>query len=234
MIRRQQQGREDTLKCPHIEGTKRIADRFEVPGYEGAEAKLLLFRAPKRFQREKERFRLGGVLVKSRHAIHEATLFDQSLESDGCAQWFFGRLTCDAIDDLWNEFDERYAADLEPASSNPVPILDPSRRSGLTRDHPFVEALYSEALKRLRPLVEEERRREENQRSKVESRKTRSRLDALEDAANEFIQEWSEDDDEDTTRDGESKTHGRRFKELGFLVSPPSRSWWLGIRGTTR
>ena len=38
----------------------------------------------------RSRFRLGGILVKSRHAIHEATLFDRSLEWDANAQWFHG------------------------------------------------------------------------------------------------------------------------------------------------
>ena len=42
---------------------------------------------------------------------------------------------------------------------NPRPIIDPARRGGLTRDHPFVQALFGEVLKRLRPLVAEERRR---------------------------------------------------------------------------
>jgi hypothetical protein len=221
IMRRTQQGREDQIRPPVYEGKKRVSVRFEVPGYDGIDAKLLIYRAPSRFERAKDRFRLGGILVKSRHAVHEATLFDPSLESDPNALWFYGRLSCEAIDDLWNAFDNRYAKRLAPLDSNPVPILDPSRKSGLTRDHPFVLALYDEALKRLRPLVEEERRREEHVRSKVENKKTRRRLDALEKAANDFMKEWMEQEDEDTTRDKETYVGGKRFQEHGFTLNPP-------------
>lgn len=221
VVIRRSPNREDVVSSPALQGTKRVSQRFDVPGYPSAQAKLVIYRSAIRFQRDKDRFRLGGILVKSRHAIHEASLFDAGLESDSCAHWFYGRLTCEAIDELWNEFDERYSSGQEPHEHNPVPILDPSRKSGLTRDHPFVAALYGEALKRLRPLVEEERKREQNQRSKIETRQTRTRLDALENAANQFMREWSDEDEEEHPRDGETKAQGRRFQALGFMVSPP-------------
>lgn len=235
IVRDLQQGREDLVSLPHYSGTERLSQKFSVPGYPGVEAKLVIHRADKKFKPGSPRFRLGGILVKSRHAIHEATLFDPGLESDPSAARFYGRLTCEAIDDLWNEFDERYEKQLLPLESNPVPILDPSRKSGLTRGHPAVAALYKEALKRLRPLVEEERRREQTERSHVESRETRKRLDALEKAANQFMSEYS--DEEDTSRDPEGKEVGSRFREQGYSLSPPfaqivvghSRRCWLSV-----
>ena len=51
----------------------------------------------------------------------------------------------------------------------------------------------------LRPLVEEERTREQRERARsVESQKTRKRLDALEKAANQFMDDFS---DADMSRD---------------------------------
>ena len=225
----------EILSAPPYDGHERLSQRFAIPGYEGVDAKMVIYRSRVRFDRGNDRFRRGGVLVKSRHAIHEATLFDSALESDPNALWFFGRLTCEALDDLWNEFDERTANNLSALESNPVPILDPSRKSGLTRDHPFVTALYQEARKRLRPLVEEERKREENARSKVESRGTRRRLDALEKAANQFMEDNVEE--EDTARDPDDRVGGSHFRKRGFLLSPPfaqivkghSRRCWLSV-----
>src|SRR2546422_5929008 len=153
------------LSAPTFAGKERVAETFEVPGYPGATAKLVIGRAGTPFEREPSRFRLGGILVKSRHAIHESTYFDTDLETNPHALWFYGRLSCPYIDDLWNDFDNRFEAGVPPEPSNPVPILDPSRQTGLTRGHPFVTALFREALKRLRPLVEEERQREERQRA---------------------------------------------------------------------
>ena len=147
-------------------------------------------------------------------------LLDSGLESDPHALWFYGRLTCPYIDELWNQFDDRFEAKEKPESTNPVPILDPTRKSGLTRDHPFVAALYRDALKRLRPLVEEERQREEKQRVNVESQATRRCLDGLEKAALKFMREFGEEDD-DPSRDPDNTTGGGRFREKGYSFSPP-------------
>ena len=199
-------------------GRKRVAKTFSVPGYTGAKAKLVVHRARKPFGPGRDRFRVGGILVKSRHAIHEATLFDRRLEWDPNALWFYGRLTCEAIDDLWNDYDERQACGEAHPADNPVPILDPSRKSGLTRGHPFVEALYGRALALLRPLVEEERTRAERERARsVESRQTRKRLDALEKAASRFMEDFS---DQDLSRDPKGRHTGSRFQIHGYLLSP--------------
>lgn len=235
LVRDLQQCREDQIRLPPYGGHKRLADRFSVPGYHGVEAKLLIYRASKPFKRDKPRFRLGGILVKSKHAIHEATLFDSELERDPCAARFYGRLTCEAIDDLWNDFDERQSKKMDLLESNPRPVLDPSRKAGLTRGHPFVSGLFKEALKRLRPLVEEERRLEQNERTKVESQETRKRLNALEKATNKFIEEYS--DEEDVSRGHSRREKGSRFRIRGYSLSPPfaqmvvghSRKCWMSI-----
>ncbi len=219
-------------------GKRRVSTRFTVPGYSGASAKLVIHRARKKFHTTSAgpRFRLGGILVKSRHAIHEATLFERSLEWDSHAQWFHGRLTCEAIDDLWNEYDDRQAHGTPHPPENPVPILDPSRKSGLVPDHPFVAALYGRALALLRPLVEEERSREQRERARtVESQKTRKRLDALEKAANRFMEDFS---DEDTSRDPKGREKGSQFQIRGYSLSPQyaqalkghSFKCWLTVR----
>ena len=207
------------LRAPTPGGKERVKESFEVPGYPGARAKLVIARATSPFEREVSRFRLGGILVKSRHAIHEATYFAPELEANPHALWFYGKLVCPFIDDLWNDFDDRFEKGLPPNSANRIPILDPSRQTGLTRAHPFVQALYGEALKRLRPLVEEERQREENQRVAIESDATRKRLDALEKAAAKFMEEYGED--EDAARDPEGIHPGGHFKTRGYALTPP-------------
>ena len=236
LVARGLKGKDRVVSLHRPAGKKRVSKAFRIPGYSGATAKLLIYRARKKFPSERNRFRRGGILVKSRHAIHEATLFDRSLEWDPHAQWFYGRLTCEAIDDLWNEYDERQARGESHPPENPVPILDPSRKSGLIPDHPFVATLYERALTLLRPLVEEERTREQRERARtVESQKTRKRLDALEKAANQFMDDFS---DEDTSRDPKGKERGSQFQIHGYSLSPQyaqvvreqSFKCWLTVR----
>ncbi|MGH2571098.1 MAG: hypothetical protein ACRDGR_07725, partial [bacterium] len=233
------QDRETTIAPPRLEGEQRVKETFEVPGYPGATAKLRISRARRPFDREKSRFRRGGVLVKSRHAVHESTYFAPELESDPHALRFFGKLTCPFLDDLWNAFDDCIESRGEPDPANPRPILDPTRRTGLTRDHPFVEALFGEVLKRLRPLIEEERQRDERQRAAIESEATRKRLDALEKAAVRFMQEFGEEDE--PARDPDGKDVESRFREIGYALQPPfaqmvrdeSRRFWFNAHQST-
>ena len=212
-------GRVDRLAAPVLSGNERLSETIVVPGYDGITAKLTIKRAARPFKRESPRFRLGGILVKSRHAVHESTLFDSSLENDVHAQNFYGKLTCEDIDNLCNEYDERFERKEPFLASNPKPVIDPSRKAGLTRDHPFVEVLVREVLKRLRPLVEKERRQEESQRAAIENAGTRKRLNKLEKAASAFLRDYSAEDD--TASESERKEVSLRLKQKGFSLQPP-------------
>jgi hypothetical protein len=228
--------RTDKITAPRFDGTERISERLKIPGYEGAEAKLSISRSKTRFDDRTPRFRRGGILVKSKHAIHQATLFASDLENDPNAQWFYGRLTCDFIDELWNEFDDRLEKGLKSIPKNPRPIYDPSRKEGLSREHPFIDALFKEALKRLRPLVEEERQRVEKQQAQIESNDTRKRLNALEKAAAKFISENRVS--EEANRNADDTISDSIFEKKGYSLTPPfcqmvagqSRQFWLNIK----
>lgn len=211
--------RRNRIVAPHTEGTERVSETFSIPGYDGITAKLVIKRAPRAFDRDQVRFRLGGILVKSKHAVHEATLFDAALENDVHAQVFFGRLVCPGIDDLWNDYDDRFERKQGFETRNPRPVVDPSRRTGLTRNHPFVDALVREVLKRLRPLVEEERRRAESQRATIENTATRRRLNELERAASEFLRDHAAEDD--SAADSARQDVSLRLKQKGFSLQPP-------------
>ena len=229
--------RSHVMRPPLVEGKERVSTRIKVPGYEGAEAKLVIMRAKEAFEIEPPRFRMGGILVKAKHAIHEATLFAPELERDPHAKWFYGRLSCDYIDHLWNEYDERFCKGLGPTEKNPRYIFDPLRKEGLSKEHPFVDALFKECLKYLRPLVEEERERAETHRARIESESTRRRLRALEKAAAKFMSENQEEDDE-PSRDADSASTDSVFERRGFSLNPPfdrivvgqSHRFWLNVK----
>jgi hypothetical protein len=230
------QGRHDVIQAVVIEGNERVSQRFRVPGYGDVEAKIIVKRAKKRLEDQRPKFRAGGILVKSRHAIHEATLFAPDLENDPDAKWFYGRLTCEHIDTLWNEYDERFEQGLPFTQANPCPIVDPLRKEGLAREHPFVQALFRESLKHLRPLVEEERRRAERQQAKIESDETRRRLRALEKAAAKFMGENNED--QEAPRNADDTVPDSAFERNGFSLNPPyaqivlghSVRFWLNVK----
>ena len=229
------QNRKDRLRYHMPEGVERIKERLSIPGYPDAEAKLVICRARKPLEEGDKRFRQGGILIKSQRAVHEATFLAPELEHDPHAQWFFGFLRCEYIDRLWNEADERFESGQTPDEKNPRPILDPTRQSGLDRKHPFARALFAEALKHFRPLVDEERQREASDRARVESEDTRRRLNALERAAARFIEEFQEEEDESSDPDTPKVEGG--FQRRGFGLNPPfaqlvvtqTQRFWLNI-----
>jgi hypothetical protein len=229
------QERQTLLTAPVVPSTVRLKTSFEIPSYNGARAKLIIYRATKRFEKEPHRFRLSGFQITSKRAIHEATFFDSGLETNPHALWFHGRLVCAHIDTLCNDFDDRFEAKLPPEKLNPTYPLDPSRRSGLSREHPFVKALFAEALRRFRPLVEEERKRAEHERTAIESNSTRKRLNALEKAALDFMRDFGDEDQ--AARDPHGGSPESHFRERGFALSPPytqmiaghSRLFWLVV-----
>ena len=219
--------RENRLVLPPVEAKDRLKVTFLVPGYEGAKAKLIIKRANRQFIHEKSQFRLGGIVVKSRRAIHESTMFASELEHDQHAAWFIGSLKCPFIDDLWNEYDERIGKDLPLTDKNIGPIIDPSRKSGLMRNHPFAKTLIAEALKRLRPLVEEERKRAEKERASIENQATRQRLNKLEQEATRFM---DEERDDEPSRDPTAEKMSRKLREAGYTLNPPFKQL---IKGET-
>ena len=230
------QAREDILVPHAVEGNERLKVPLTIPGYPNVQAKLIVKRAKQRFELGPAKFRTGGIIIKARHAIHEATYFAPELENEPHAAWFFGRLTCEYIDDVWNEYDNRREKGLPPTAENPYPILDPLRKNGLRRDHPFTKALFGEALKHFRPLVEEERNRAEKERVHVESAQTRKRLNTLERAATEFMEKHTTEDE--VSRDPNSKAPGSSLIQKGYILNPPfaqivqghSERFWLNIR----
>ena len=213
------QDREDVLTAPLVEGAELVSERFAIPGYPAATAKLTIKRAHHPFERETPRFRLGGILVKSRYAIHEATLFDSSLENDMYAQHFFGRLVCEKVDELWNDYDERFEGKKEFATDNPVPLIDPSRKTGFLGSTMSSWLFSRKVTTRPRPLADEERKREESKKASVENVQTRRRLNELEKAASEFLRDYSAEDD--VAADPNRQHLSLKLKLLHYYFQPP-------------
>jgi hypothetical protein len=88
----------------------------------------------------------------------------------------------------------------------------------------IAEALFKEALKRLNPLVADERKLAEKQQVSIENRATRRRLDKLERAAADFM---DQDRDDETSREPTAAI-SRKLREAGYVLSPPFKQFVKG------
>lgn len=179
--------RGDELLYKFPAGKLVVEDQFDVPGYSNARGRIKLFRAPERFVEDQNSpYRQGGILVKSARAIHEITLF--GFEGDPYAEWFFGRLECPFIDELIREYDRCFQKRDAFTQSNPTRILQ-RQREGLIREHPFTSALFAEARKRLAVLVEQEKEKDQEKKTRVENEETTKTLRRLAAEASKFMAE---------------------------------------------
>lgn len=171
-----------------------FSDELAVDGYADAIAIVTIYRNPERYEDPASSAgRPGGLLIKGRRAIYENTYF--SFENSPHAGWFSGTIECRYIDQLAEEYDQRFEARQPQTLSNNIPIITRSR-DGLEHNHPFYKALASAVEKPLGELIAAE---EEKARGAAahETAKTRRLLDALgRDLARLIDEDLREIDDE--------------------------------------
>ncbi|MBN1458172.1 MAG: hypothetical protein JXA57_01460 [Armatimonadetes bacterium] len=173
-----------------------LDESYAVPGYEGASARLYIYRAPEPLVDEADRFRRSGIIVKATRAVHECSfLLARDLESDPLAKRYFGRLECDYIDTICEEWDETREAGQPHPVTNPEFLVDPQRQRGLSRTHPFTSALYEYPTSKIRELVAEDRRATTKDTGSIGGDELQRRLRDLAKLAERFLQDEAEAED---------------------------------------
>jgi hypothetical protein len=172
-----QYGDEDAVPLRYVQpsGLREFPPvEVDVAGYPG-KATIVVAEVPTPFQDEQgDPSRLGGLLIKSGRAVHEATLY--GFENDPYAGYFLGSVRWDTIEQLSRDFDDRDEERLPIESTNPAPIIRADRK-GLNPQHPAVKALRAAVEPILKPHFE--RKARELGGGAKESRVTKQRLDAL-------------------------------------------------------
>lgn len=217
LLRKGSDGKPERIVYRPVEGKLVIDEPYEVIGYQGAKARLTIWRSEDILEDSRPRFERYGVLVKGKRAIHECSLLSDEIRKDSNARRYFGRLECSYLDDLLAEYEERLKrSELHPPE-NPRLLIDPNRRSGLERQHPFVKSLLQLPIERLRALLAKDRESEKVQRREVANDETRSRLARLAKLAGRFLQEQLDELEEQTDADA---TDNKGFAKNGILIYP--------------
>jgi len=200
------------------EGKLVCEEKFQVRGYEGATAKLIIWKAPESFDDAGDRrFRRSGFLIKGERAIHECSLLYPGFEKDPYAIKYFGRIECEYIDKLLDEYDKRRENNEAHPSENPTLVIDPNRREGLMREHPFTKALFQIPSKRLKALIDMEKEQEKTKEKELISKETQKKLNDLAKAASKFLSQQVEDLEELTAGDDVDEDS---FSRKGVLIYP--------------
>lgn len=146
----------------------------EVKGYPGI-AHVVVEEVSEPFEEDqRDPCREGGLLIRSGHAVHEATLY--RFESNAYAGYFLGSVRWETIDDLSRRFDDAEDQGLPVDPANNMQIIK-ADRSGLNYHHPAAQALKSAGESVLRPHFE--RKAAELGGGGKESRESKQRLAGL-------------------------------------------------------
>jgi len=166
-----------------------LEESFEIDAYKGAEASLRIWRVDDPLDDHKEgyRFERYGIIISGERGVYECSTLLDSLRGDHHTRLFYGELTCPHIDRLLSEYEKARLAKAASAESNDTILVDPNRKSGLNRQHPFTQQLLRIAIARYRELLDAEKEREKSHRQEIESDSTRRCLDRLARLASEFM-----------------------------------------------
>jgi hypothetical protein len=217
LLRKGSNGEQVRIVYRPPEGELVIDETYDVDGYAGAKARLKIWRSVEPLEDAKSRFERYGILVKGRRAIHECTLLSEEFRRDPNARRYFGRLECPYLDELLAEHQGRLKRSERHSAENPRLVIDPNRRFGLERDHPFVKALLQLPIEHLRALLAKDREGEKRQRREVANEETRARLSRLAKLAGRFLQEQLDELEELTDTDEVDK---KGFTKNGILIYP--------------
>lgn len=200
------------------EGERVVDEEYPIHGYPGARAHLTIWRAPEPLDESRggTRFERFGIIIKGRRAIHECSLLTDELRRNPLARRYFGRIDCAYLDDLLQQFEgAREQGTTTP--ENPCLLIDPNRRTGLERKHPFVTLLLQLPIQRLQQLITKDREEQQRQAKQVANHETLQRLSRLAKLAGRFLKQQLDDIEQLSTGDSLDES---AFTKTGISIYP--------------
>lgn len=125
---------------------------YNVPNYDGVTARWKVYQAnsPIAQPNAENELAFGFLVTGSENTVHEVSTLDQRFRWNPYMNMLYGTLNCDYLMELLYDMDR-----VGVTAANPQVVIDPSRYTGLNRDHPFVQALLSVPLVRLDKMLKD-------------------------------------------------------------------------------
>lgn len=118
---------------------------YDVPGYTQYKAKFVVNQTSTPINQPIKESQLEfGFLIKDNTSVYEVNTIDTRFRWNPYMNYIYGYIYSDGIHDLLMEYDKN-----GPTLTNPFPIIDPSRITGVNTLHPFIIALYSIPIVRI-------------------------------------------------------------------------------------
>lgn len=132
---------ETRLTYAFFPGSLMLELDYNVPGYQDipTSAHLTLYQANIPITEPIRECELEfGLLIEDNTTVYECSVLEDKNRYNPYVSRIYGVLHCDRINKLLYDYDIN-----GPSEKNPYPIIDPSRSTGVNKNHPFIQALYS-------------------------------------------------------------------------------------------
>lgn len=124
---------------------------YQVPNYPEYSAQFNVYKSktiiPQPLKENELEF---GFLIKDAATVYQVSTIDDRFRWNPYMPYVWGYLKCDGIGKLLREYDTT-----GPTTLNPMPIIDPSRLTGINLTHPFIQGLLSIPKVRLDQILRE-------------------------------------------------------------------------------
>lgn len=136
---------EQNLSFIYPKSTNILSLKFNVPNYTEYYGKFVVNKTETPIpQPLTDRQMIFGFLIQDKSTVYEVNTIDSKYRWNPYMNYLYGYLSCNGIKELLIDYDTN-----GPSDRNPVPIIDPSRLTGINKNHPFIQALYSIVTVRL-------------------------------------------------------------------------------------
>ncbi len=135
---------EKEIKYSYPTGTLLVDGEYDVPIY-NVKARFRCYLSENIEKNSNMKYSENGFLIASYNTIYEnGMLHNKFINNNPNSVKLYGRVDCDYINILLKEFENNGSSEL-----NPFPIIDSSRLTGLTSDHPFTKELLKLPVERV-------------------------------------------------------------------------------------
>ena len=132
-------------------GTLLLEVEYNVPNYNGKLAKFSVYKTTDPIpQPKKENEMEFGFLIKDNTTIYQVNTIDDRFRWNPYMPYIYGSLYCEYIHELLIDYDTNGSSTM-----NPMPVIDPSRLSGVNEQHPFIVSMLSIPKVRLDQILRE-------------------------------------------------------------------------------
>lgn len=140
----------DRIRYIYPEGKIILDLTYNVPNYENVVARWKVFQSDKPIPQpnNENEMEFGFLITSHSDAVHEVSTLDSRFRWNPFMNMLYGTLECNYLVDLLYDMDINGVSD-----KNPNIVIDPSRFTGLNRDHPFVKSLLSIPLVRIDKML---------------------------------------------------------------------------------